>query len=233
MPLRLTPLLLVLLTAPVLAEPLSCILEPSLDVHLGTPLEGVLERVNVDRADIVRKGQLIAQLQAGVEQASVNTQEAREAYAQRRLARTEELQQGQLMSEQELDEIRTEHELARLELAERREQLRLRRITSPIDGVVVERYHDPGNLVQKEHIVRIMQLDPLHVEVVLPVEYFGRVQIGQRQSVWLQHLDTVHEVAIIGVDRIVDAASSTFRVRLALPNPGYAIPSGLRCEIRF
>ncbi len=222
-----------LLNTPLFAEPLSCILEPSLDVFVGAPVEGVVERVEVDRADIVKRGQLLAQLQAGVEQAAVNTQAAREAYARRRIERTEELQQGQLMSQQELDDIRIEYELARLELAERREQLRIRRITSPIEGVVVERFHDPGNLIQKEHLLRIMQLDPLHVEVVLPVEYFGSMKVGERRAVWLQHLDSIHEAKVVVVDRIVDAASSTFRVRLALPNPNYSIPSGLRCEINL
>jgi multidrug efflux pump subunit AcrA (membrane-fusion protein) len=33
------------------------------------------------------------------------------------------------------------------------------------------------------------------------------------------------------VDRIIDAASNTFRVRLALPNPGHRLPAGARCKV--
>jgi hypothetical protein len=32
---------------------------------------------------------------------------------------------------------------------------------------------------------------------------------------------------------VFDTASSTFVVRLDLPNPSYALPAGLRCRIRF
>jgi hypothetical protein len=32
---------------------------------------------------------------------------------------------------------------------------------------------------------------------------------------------------------VVDSASSTFRVRLALPNPSYRIPPGLKCKVKF
>ena len=32
------------------------------------------------------------------------------------------------------------------------------------------------------------------------------------------------------VDRVIDAASNTFRVRAELPNANSAIPSGLRCR---
>jgi hypothetical protein len=32
---------------------------------------------------------------------------------------------------------------------------------------------------------------------------------------------------------MIDAASSTFGVRLILPNPGNAIPAGIRCTVQF
>jgi hypothetical protein len=35
------------------------------------------------------------------------------------------------------------------------------------------------------------------------------------------------------MDRVIDPASGTFGVRLELPNPDYAIPSGLHCRVRF
>jgi len=35
------------------------------------------------------------------------------------------------------------------------------------------------------------------------------------------------------VDKVMDAASSTFGVRLKLPNPDAQIPSGVRCVVRF
>ena len=38
---------------------------------------------------------------------------------------------------------------------------------------------------------------------------------------------------VIVVDHVLDAASGTFGVRLELPNPGYKIPAGVNCKIRF
>ena len=43
----------------------------------------------------------------------------------------------------------------------------------------------------------------------------------------------VHTAAVSVVDRVVDPASSTFGVRLELPNPDHSIPGGLRCRVRF
>ena len=35
------------------------------------------------------------------------------------------------------------------------------------------------------------------------------------------------------VDRVADAASSTFGVRLEIPNPDHRIPAGLKCKVRL
>jgi hypothetical protein len=35
------------------------------------------------------------------------------------------------------------------------------------------------------------------------------------------------------VDRVFDASSGTFGVRLELPNPNGAIPAGVRCKVEF
>ena len=35
------------------------------------------------------------------------------------------------------------------------------------------------------------------------------------------------------VDRVIDVASNTFRVRLSLPNPGQALPAGARCKVQL
>ncbi len=35
------------------------------------------------------------------------------------------------------------------------------------------------------------------------------------------------------VDKVVDAASGTFGVRLELPNPDTSLPAGLKCRVRF
>ena len=42
-----------------------------------------------------------------------------------------------------------------------------------------------------------------------------------------------HEAEVTIVDRVIDAASSTFGVRLTLPNDEAQIPSGLKCSVRF
>jgi multidrug efflux pump subunit AcrA (membrane-fusion protein) len=127
----------------------------------------------------------------------------------------------------------TEHHLADLELRQKREELRLRTIASPIDGVVVERFHHTGDLVKQEKIFRIARIDPLHVELVLPAQYFGRLKLGQTYKVSPELMEGHYDAKVSQIDRVIDAASGTFRARLSLPNPGNKLPSGLHCHVEF
>ncbi|MBF0462632.1 MAG: efflux RND transporter periplasmic adaptor subunit [Magnetococcales bacterium] len=215
------------------AQNVSCLVEPALDIQVGTPVEGFLEEVNVDRGDRVTPGQPLARLNAGVEQALLDYQAAKVQFGQRRKTRTTELHQKNMIAEQEVDGIATELRLAEWELKERGERLKLRTIVSPIHGVVVDRYHSLGDLVKQEKIFRIAKIDVLHVETVLPAQMFGHIAVGQTYAVHLPLLNQTRNAKVSVVDRVIDAASGTFRVRLVLPNKEGELPAGVRCQIDF
>jgi membrane fusion protein, multidrug efflux system len=210
-----------------------CLVEPSLEVNVGMPVDGVLEAVHADRGDVVQAGQVLARLYSGVEQASLELQGAKAEFGARKRERNEELHRKQLISQQELDELSTEQRMAELELKERQEQIKRRVVTSPIQGVVVDRFRHRGDLVKQERIFRIAQLDPLHVETVVPASRFGRITVGQLYDVQLLLSGGRQRARVSQVDRVIDAASGTFRVRLQLPNPQQAIPPGQRCQINL
>src|SRR6185369_8793933 len=77
---------------------LECLVEPFMVVNVGSSVDGVLARVAVDRGDVVRKGQVVATLQSGVEAAAVALSQARVEFAQRKVERNEALHEKQLIS---------------------------------------------------------------------------------------------------------------------------------------
>jgi membrane fusion protein (multidrug efflux system) len=218
---------------PAAARALDCLIDPSLEVKLGSAVDGIIAAVLVERGDTVRRGQPLVRLNSQLETAAVDSSRGEAEFARRKAARNDELYDKQLISIQERDQLETEARLAELELREREEMLKLRTIASPIDGVVVDRLMAPGDQVSRagSQILRLMQLDPLFVEVVAPSTLFGKIRAGAGAKVTPQGGKT-YSARVAVVDRVVDAASGTFRVRLELRNPGYAIPSGLRCSVQ-
>jgi len=80
----------------------------------------------------------------------------------------------------------------------------------------------------------LAQIDPLNVEVILPVGQLPFIKVGVRAKVIPEAPiggQYIAEVKI--VDRVIDAASGTFGVRLELPNPNNRLPAGLKCKVIF
>ena len=209
-------------------------IEPSEVVDISSQANGILEEVIVERGDRITKGQVIARLNSDIEEAESALALARVDFGKRKVLRNEELYKKELVSIHDKDEMETELKIAEQEQREAQAKLEIRTIRSTIDGVVVERFLSPGEYVGEDPIMRIACIDPLYVEIVIPAEKFGIIKKGDRAEVSLDiPKPRKYNASVIVVDRVVDAASGTFGVRLILRNPEYLLPAGLRCRVRF
>ena len=182
----------------------------------------------------MKKGQVVAKLRAGVEKADVELAEAQVAFSKRKLDRNEELFAESHISANERDEIATDLKKGEALLEEARAKLEMRNIRSTVDGVVVKRELAAGDYVGEKPIVTIAQIDPLNVEVVVPVKRYGAIKRGEFAEVRPEApVGGSYTGKVVIVDRVVDAASGTFGIRVELPNPNLIIPAGLKCRVRF
>ena len=241
-----------------------CLIEARQTVEIRSPVEAVIESIGVQRGDLVQKGQVLATLESGPERAAlelarsraqmqgdIKAAEARLELTRKKLVRAEELYKQNFVSVNTRDEADADHrlaveelrrarenrQLAELELKRTEELLALRTIRSPFAGVVVEVTQKPGEFATsnlKDPILKLAEIDPLYVEVILPVALYGKVKTGGRAEVFPeQPVGGRHAATVKVVDRVIDAASGTFGVRLELPNKNRAIPAGARCRARF
>ena len=243
------------------AQPLGCLIEADRVTDIGSPVIGIVQSVEVERGERVVKGQVLAVLRASVERASLSVASSRADsnadlqaamaaanFNRDRRSRAEDLFRQQFISQQALDQTRTESDLADQKLAQAREQREVSRqerdvaaaqlaqrvIRSPIDGVVAERFVSAGERVDDKPLLRIAKVSPLRVQLVVPVAMYSQVRPGGNASV-LPELPGAAKVAarVTMIDKVVDPASNTFRVHLELPNRDGALPAGLRCKAEF
>jgi membrane fusion protein (multidrug efflux system) len=210
------------------------LIEPSEIVDVGSQVSGILEEISVERGDRIEKGQVIARLKSDIEEAALELAKARVEFARRKVLRNEELYQKELISIHDKDEMETELRISELQLREAQARLEIRNIRSTIDGVVVERFLSPGEYVGEDPIMRIACLDPLYVEIIVSAEKFGIVKKGAKAVVSVDiPKPRRYRCSIIAVDRVIDAASGTFGIRLLLNNPDYLLPSGMKCRVNL
>ena len=217
-----------------MSENYDCLLEPSMEVKVSSAVPGVIDRITVDRGDIVKKGQILVTLKSNVEKASVDLIKARAEFTQRKAKRFQDLYNKNLISVHEKDEILTDARVARMELKEVEETLKLRTILSPIDGIVTDRKNSEGEYVGYKPIITLANINPLHAEVIMPVDKFGLIHKGSSAKVYPDApVGSGYLAKVIIVDKVIDAASGTFGVHLELPNPEHNIPAGMNCLVRF
>jgi RND family efflux transporter MFP subunit len=241
----------------------TCIIKPHIQIQLGSAVSGLLSATLVDRGDAVKQGQTVAQIESSVEQATLaldrmkasndsaikveqvdNELMMRELQRKKTLAATtafvdqnslDELQTKVREGELRIQQAQMDQRLAALTADRSERALALKQIRSPIDGVIIERKLSAGEYIHEQtSIMTIAQIDPLNVELVLPLDRYGEIRIGLTAI--------VHPSAPVGgsyaakaevIDPVIDAASETFGVRLILPNPNRTIPAGIRCTVEW
>jgi membrane fusion protein, multidrug efflux system len=210
-------------------------IEPFLEVKISSQVPGILDELLVERGDLVKKGQVVAKLRSGVERANVELARAQVEFSKRKLERNKELFAQEHISAHEKDEIETEIKKGEAQLQEATERLEMRMIRSTVDGVVVKRDLAAGEYVgDKGPIMTVAQINPLNVEVVVPVRRYGSISRGMAAEVRPEApVGGVYTGTVVIVDRVIDAASGTFGVRVQLPNPNLTLPAGLKCKVRF
>jgi RND family efflux transporter MFP subunit len=239
-----------------------CLIEPQVTVKLATPTAGVLKQVLVDRGDKVTKGELVAQLESGVEEAAlrlaqlkakndatVGAKQTRLDFLKRKRDRFADVHSHGAMAEQTFDEADTDYQTAlndlrqaqfdleasKLDADRAAEVVNQRYIHSPLNGVVVERSLWNGEYAYEQApIMTLAQTDPLKVEVFLPVSYYHDVTPGMKIKVFpAAPVRGEYTASVDVIDTVFDSRSGTFGVRLQLPNPDSKLPAGVRCKAQF
>lgn len=252
-------------TASAFGAEFDCLIEPRQVLELRSPIEGLIERVNVERGDYVRKGQELAVLDTRVDQVqaaiashraqmegAMRSWESRGELSAKKSSRMDELHGQNFISAQMRDEAAADKRIAEAELRDavdnrklfglehqrQLEIIRLKTIRSPINGVVTERTLNPGEFAEagvgRKPLLKLAEIDTLYVEVLLPAAAYGKVKLGNEIQVNPEiPAGSSYAAKVKVIDRVLDAASGTFGVRLELPNAQRKILGGIRCRAIF
>jgi HlyD family secretion protein len=166
---------------------------PGDEVIVGTDFAGTLVRLAVKEKDVVRRGDLLAEFNASEEKAALVQARARvtEADADVRLAlfelgRAERLRETKVGTQQAVDKAVRDRDAAtarRVTAEAQAEGLVARiskaRVTSPLDGVVLQRHAETGETLDRgARLVTIANLSRLRVEAEVDEADSERIALG-------------------------------------------------------
>ncbi|MBK7190748.1 MAG: efflux RND transporter periplasmic adaptor subunit [bacterium] len=172
-------------------------LQPVTTVQVGTQVSGIVEQVLVDFNSHVTAGQVIARIDKTLLISAVSSSraqleriEAEQRHAEAEYQRLSELHDQKMISDSEFNTAQYNRDAARasvksakvdLERAER--NLGYATITSPIDGIVVQRSIDPGQTVQASFSApQLFQIagDLAAMQILVSVDEsdIGQIKVG-------------------------------------------------------
>ncbi|MGL5682039.1 MAG: efflux RND transporter periplasmic adaptor subunit [Marinifilaceae bacterium] len=173
--------------------------EPVTEVEVGTQVSGIVSKLYVDYNDVVKAGQLIAEMDKINLQAELKSANAQLAgnrteyqYQQKNYARSKMLFEKQLISDYEYETATYQYEKAKAAyeqseaaMVKVRRNLEYATITSPIDGVIINRAVEEGQTVAagfETPTLFTIARDMTQMQVIADVDEadIGNVKEGQR-----------------------------------------------------
>jgi len=206
--------------------------EPESWARISPVTSGRIAEILAREGEKVREGQPLARLDDREARARISELEAKAAYWREEKARAETLADSGIRARESAQKARSEYEQAQATIAQARQRRADLLVTSPIDGIVLRRDGEIGELAEtKDALFWVGAPRPLRITAEVDEEDIARVRVGQRVLI---KADAFPDQVLEGVvDRLTpkgDPVNKTFRVRVRLPDDTPLL-IGMTCEI--
>lgn len=228
-------------------------IEPVTEVEVGTQVSGIIDRLYVDYNDVVKAGQLIAEMDKVTLQAELESAQAELAnckaeydYQTKNYARTKALHEKALVSDQEYDDAtylyeksRAAYDQAKAAMVKVERNLGYATITSPIDGVVISRAVEEGQTVAagfETPTLFTIANDLTQMQVIADVDEadIGQVTDGQRVEFTVDaYPDDTFEGTVeqVRLEATTESSVVTYEVVITAYNPDLKLKPGLTANV--
>ena len=228
-------------------------IEPVTSVTVGTQVSGIVSHLYVDYNSVVKKGQVIAELdrtnlisELNAQKASLASAQSSLNYQQSNFERYKTLYEKGLVSADEYESARLQYEQSKQQVAQSRESVQRAQtnlgyatITSPIDGVVLSKAVEEGQTVAASfntpELFTIAQ-DLTNMRVIADIDEadIGGVKEGQRVSFTVDAFpDDKFEGSVTQVRQQATTESNvvTYEVVISAPNNDLKLKPGLTANV--
>jgi membrane fusion protein, multidrug efflux system len=199
-------------------------------ITLRNEVAGTVERVRLTSGQIVEPGAVLVALDASVERAELQAQEAQAALARTTLDRLQGLRKHNATSQEEVDQARAQYDVAQAQMVRTRALIAKKIIRAPFRVRVGIADVHPGQYLNEGTELTTLQgvAEAVHVDFTVAQRVAAGLEVGDSVAVYAGNDDTPLSARIVAVDARVDpnTRNATVRARLtgaASPAPGASV----------
>jgi len=220
------------------AEEVQGLVLPFKEVHISSPnIQDNVKDIQVDEGDQVKHGQVLAHLLNDREQLEVKRCENLIKRTEFEYEGMKKLADEKIASKDSEVEKETDLQAAKLQYQLAQTALEEKTIKSPLSGIVVKRYKEPGESVDRtEKLFDIVNIDQVYIQFYLDPSLIEKLTLKDKVAVRFPSFNNgaqKFEALVSFIDPRIDAASGLFRVKLLLDNPNHDIKAGMRAVSDF
>jgi membrane fusion protein (multidrug efflux system) len=198
-------------------------------VMLRPEVSGRISKLGFAEGAMVRRGQLLVQLDDTLQMAQLQQAQAQSSIARTNLQRSRELQAQGFVSQSAVDQNAAALEVAEAQVTLAKAQVARMKVLAPFDGTAGLRAVDVGDYVKDgADLVNLENLGSLRVQFAVPERYIDRLRAGQAVEVAVDAIvGRSFKGRVLAVDSQVDANGRALQVLAKVDNPGSQLKPGM------
>lgn len=202
----------------------------SRDAMLGAALGGYVEAVLVEEGETVRRGAVLARVDTSTYEAQLTQARAQADLATSELERVQVL--GDMASPSQLQQVQTQADVARAQARLAEVRVGRSRVTAPFAGVVGQVQVEEGEVLGPgAPLLRLVKLDPVHLEVSVPDRDVVALEEGMSASVVAEATGTRYDGTLINISPVADLSTRAFAVEVEVANPDGDLLPGMIAQV--
>lgn len=191
--------------------------------------------LNFDDGDIVKRGDLLVQLQNAEQIAKVKAAQVKVTDNKRELNRISSLVTSRTVAELERDRLQTLIDTTRAELEQAQVSLNDRRILAPFDGRLGLRQVSVGSLVTPgTEITTLDDISKIKLDFSVPERFIQELRPGKLvEATAIAFPDETFNGIVTSIDSRVNPTTRAVIVRAEIPNPDLRLLPGMLMKVKL
>jgi len=202
-------------------------------VAVSNDAPGIVSRILFDSGATVREGQVLVELDTGVERAQLASAQARQDLAHLTATRSHTLLASDSISKAQVDSDEAQLKSATTDTSALAAQIGRKTVRAPFAGRLGLRLVNRGQYLTSGTPVTVLEaIDMVYVDFTLPQQRLAEVQLGMPVHVSIEGAEaSAYDGAVSAIDPAVDSATRTIKLRASVPNKEEKLAPGMFAKV--
>jgi membrane fusion protein, multidrug efflux system len=201
---------------------------------ISAELAGTVAEIDFESGKLVKKGDVLLQLDASAEEAQLRSAQAEAELAQKDAERAKDLAARKVISAAEFDAAQSKYTQKKAAVENMQSVIDKKKIRAPFDGIAGIRAVNPGQMVKVgDALVSLQAMDRVYVDFALPQQQLADVTPDLPVKVTTDAIpNREFDGKLTAINSAIDPATRNVSLQATLDNADHALRAGMFARVK-